>query len=108
MMKAAGEPGESASMPREAAKTGRPGNETARMPQRSIMRPRIGVARALRKVARDSANETVERCHCMSAAIGLRNKPEVKNRTGPLHTVRPATAPATTRHGLANRATLAG
>src|SRR3984957_15907991 len=108
MMKAAGEPGESASMPREAAKTGRPGSETARMPQRSIMRPRIGVARALSKVARDSANETVERCKWMSAEIGLRNPPEVKNRTGPLHTVSPATAPATPRHGLANRATLAG
>jgi len=51
-------------------------------------------------VARDSANETVERGHCMSAAIGLRNTPEVKKRTGPLHTHSPTTAPATTHQGL--------
>jgi hypothetical protein len=67
----------------------------ARTPRRSIILPKTGVATALRKTAKDSANETVERAQCMSAAIGLRNTPAVKNSTGPLQTVRPATAPAT-------------
>jgi hypothetical protein len=83
-----------------AVKKATPGKATARTPHRSIPRPRIGVVTALRRVARDSANETVERGHCMSTAIGLRNTPEVKKRTGPLHTHSPTTAPATTHQGL--------
>ena len=51
-MKAAGERGESESMARETANNTKPGKATVRMPQRSIMRPRIGVASALVNAAK--------------------------------------------------------
>src|SRR5580658_10324037 len=107
-MKTAGEGGVSESAARERANNTKPGKATVRMPQRSIMRPRIGVASALVNAANESAKETVERRHCMSAAIGLRKTPEVNKRTGPLHTVRPATAPKTTHHRLVIHAGFAG
>lgn len=72
------------------------------MLQRSIMRPKIGTAMALRIPSHDKAKEAVLRCQPVSAMIGLRNTPNVKPRTGPLQTNKPVTAPTTTHHGLVN------
>jgi len=87
---------------RQIAYTTRPGSITQRMPQRSIMRPRTGTARAEKIPPTESANDTLLRCHPVSAIMGFRNTPKVNPRTGPLQTNKPVTAPKTTHQGLVN------
>src|ERR1700726_976961 len=77
-----------------------PGNATRRMLQRSIIRPSTGTVSAEQIPPNDKANDAVPRCHPISAMIGFRNTPKVNPRTGPLHTMRPPTAPPTTHQGL--------
>src|SRR5882757_2250603 len=78
----------------------RPGNATQRMLQRSIIRPSTGTVSAEQIPPNDNAKDAVLRCHPMSAMIGFRKTPMVNPRTGPLHTMRPPTAPATTHQGF--------